>query len=86
MSILIKGMDKEQIEEIFKWARYGKNNSMIGMYAEIISVPPHGRLIDADALMKDGWKLFKQVGSSVHEMPLNNPSIPIIIEAEVDDV
>jgi len=51
----------------------------------LVEVPPHGRLIDADALMKDGWKLFKQVGSSVHEMPLNNPSIPIIIEAEVDD-
>jgi hypothetical protein len=53
-------------------------------WCPLVPIPPHGRLIDADALMKDGWKLFKQVGSSVHEMPLNNPSIPIIIEAEAE--
>ena len=52
----------------------------------IIELPPHGRLIDADALMEDGWKLYKRVEyegySAIHEMPLICPSIPTIIEAE----
>ena len=55
----------------------------------LIEVPPHGRLIDADALMKDGWYLHKQVmgmsGCATHELPLNNPSIPTIIEAEEEE-
>lgn len=55
-------------------------------YCPLIEVPPHGRLIDADALMKDGWVLHKQVirmgGYAIHEMPLNCPSLPTIIEAE----
>ncbi len=46
----------------------------------------HGRLIDADALMKDGWVLHKQVmrmgGYAIHEMPLTYPTIPTVIEAD----
>ena len=52
----------------------------------IIELPPHGRLIDADALQKEGWVLQKQVmrmgGYAIHEMPLSCPSLPIIIEEE----
>ena len=52
----------------------------------LIELPPHGRLIDADALTEDGWKLYKRVEykgySAIHEMPLICPSIPTIIEAE----
>lgn len=53
----------------------------------LIEVPaPHGRLIDADELINDGWTLQKQVmrmgGYAIHEMPLNKPSISTIIEAE----
>ena len=52
---------------------------------EVTIVPPHGRLIDADALMKDGWVLHKQVmrmgGYAIHELPLTNPSIAVIIPA-----
>ena len=55
-------------------------------WCPLIPVPPHGRLIDADALIKDGWTLNKEVirmgGYVTHELPLNNPSIPTIIEAE----
>ena len=49
-------------------------------------LPPHGRLIDADALMKDGWVLQKYEEKPTHlvthTMPLNCPSVPTIIEAE----
>ena len=56
-------------------------------YCPLIEVPtPHGRLIDADALANDGWTLHKQVmimgGFAIHELPLKNPTIPTVIEAE----
>lgn len=52
-----------------------------------VPVPPHGDLIDRDALIKDGWlNLHKEVirmgGYAIHELPLKNPSIPVIIPAE----
>ena len=54
----------------------------------LVPVPPHGRLIDADALMNDGWTLHKfsvwQGGCAVHEMPLDNPNVPIVIPADKD--
>ena len=56
-------------------------------WCPLIELPPHGRLIDADALQKDGWKLRKEKmimgGYSIQEMPLSYPLIPTIIEAEV---
>ena len=53
----------------------------------LIEVPKHGDLIDRDALMKDGWLcLHKEVmrmgGYAIHELPLINPSIPVVIEKE----
>lgn len=53
----------------------------------LVEVPPHGDLIDRDALIKDGWlNLHKEVmrmgGYAIHELPLKNPSIPVIIPAE----
>ncbi len=58
-------------------------------YCPLVLVPPHGRLIDADALMKDGWRLYRRKidghgGICGSEMPLSSPSIPTFIEAEVD--
>ena len=55
----------------------------------LIPVPPHGDLIDRDALIKDGWlNLHKQVmrmgGYAIHELPLINPLIPVIIPADKD--
>lgn len=47
---------------------------------------PYGDLIDRDALAEDGWVLTKQVmrmgGYAIHELPLKNPSIAVIIPAE----
>ena len=56
-------------------------------WCPLIELPPHGDLIDRDALMKDGWlSLHKEVirmgGYAIHELPLINPSIPVVIEKE----
>ena len=56
-------------------------------FCPLIEVPPHGDLIDRDALIKDGWlNLYKKVmrmgGYAIHELPLKNPSIAVIIPAE----
>ena len=53
----------------------------------LVPVSPHGDLIDRDALIKDGWlNLYKEVmrmgGFAIHELPLKNPSIAVIIPAE----
>ena len=52
----------------------------------LVPVPPHGDLIDRDALAEDGWVLTKQVmrmgGYAIHELPLKNPTIPVIIPTE----
>lgn len=58
-------------------------------WCPLVAIPTHGDLIDRDALMKDGWlSLHKEVmrmgGYAIHELPLINPIIPVIIEAEVD--
>ena len=55
----------------------------------LIEIPDgHGRLIDADALMNDRWTLHKQVmrmgGYAIHEMPLDNPNVSIVIPADKD--
>jgi len=55
-----------------------------------IVVPNHGDLIDRDALIKDGWlNLHKEVirmgGYAIHELPLKNPSIPVIIQADREE-
>lgn len=59
------------------------------VYCPLIEVPPHGDLIDRDALIKDGWSnLYKEVmrmgGYAIHELPLKNPTIPVVIEREND--
>ena len=56
-------------------------------HCPLVEVPPHGDLIDRDALIKDGWlNLYKEVirmgGYAIHELPLKNPSIPAVIEKE----
>ena len=52
----------------------------------LVEVPPHGRLIDADALTQDGWALSRVVPVdgvfTSQEMPINCKSVPTIIKAE----
>lgn len=46
MSVLIKGMDKETAVRICAYTGVRMDDS------DFVPVPPHGRLIDADALME----------------------------------
>ena len=90
MSILIKGMKMPVGEdEGILVAIYDGKAYEIGTKRtfDAIELPPHGDLIDRNALIKDGWlNLHKEVmrmgGYAIHELPLKNPSIPVIIEAE----
>lgn len=50
MGVYIKNWSLADWKELLKWAKIGANNSMIGELTEVEEVPPHGRLIDADAL------------------------------------
>lgn len=50
MSLLIKNWSIADWKELLELAKIGANNAMIGEFTEVEEVPPHGRLIDADAL------------------------------------
>ena len=98
MSVIVKGMDMplqcQRCPLSDDESRYCKAaNKYIPMlghpkFCPLVEVPtPHGDLIDRDALMKDGWlNLHKEVmrmgGYAIHELPLKNPSIAVIISAE----
>ena len=87
MGLYIKNWSLADWKELLKWAKIGANNAMIGEFTEVEEVPPHGDLIDRDALIKDGWlNLHKEVmrmgGYAIYELPLKNPSIAVIIPAE----
>ena len=99
MSVLIRGMEMPTLCRTYKvrFSESGDGKIIVGIanedstayrpIGEVIPVPPHGDLIDRDALIKDGWLcLHKEVvrmgGYAIHELPLKNPSIPVIIKAE----
>ena len=97
MSILIRGMEMPKsctdcrflVDGWCYAALPGSKEERIrtSFYCPLVEVPPHGDLIDRDALIKDGWlSLYKEVmrmgGYAIHELPLKNPSIPVIIPAE----
>ena len=50
MGLYIKNWSLADWKELLKWAKIGANNAMMGEFTEVEEVPPHGRLIDADAL------------------------------------
>ena len=54
MSLLIKNWSLADWKELLMWAKIGANNAMIGEFSEVEEIPPHGRLIDADALKTKG--------------------------------
>ena len=98
MSILIKGMEMPTERERFNLTiKYNGTvlDTETGMQvAEAHELPPHGRLIDADALMlkildyieeysdvdEKGWHNLKWCAMKEAEMAINNA--PTIIEAE----
>lgn len=97
MSILIKDMEMPKNCALCKLRGAGETwcpftlrevpGNTIPEDCPLVPVPPHGDLIDRDALIKDGWlNLHKEVirigGYAIHELPLKNPSIPVIIPAD----
>ena len=52
MGVYIKNWSLADWKELLKWAKIGANNAMIGEFTEVEELPPHGRLIDADALIE----------------------------------
>ena len=50
MGVYIKHWSLADWKELLKWAKIGANNAMIGEFTEVEELPPHGRLIDADAM------------------------------------
>ena len=95
MSIIIKGM---KMPENCTECRFGYDGKCFAVKpfhrffvddpfeCPLIELPPHGDLIDRDALMKDGWKLYKEVmrmgGYAIHEKPLDYQDIPTVIPAD----
>lgn len=72
MSLLIKNWQMDDWKELLKWAKIGANNAMIGEFTEVEEVPPHGRLIDADALVRDNG--IKEI-PEYYEVVLAAPTI-----------
>jgi len=56
----------------------------------LVEIPPHGRLIDADAAAKQGWTISRTYSASPTEMvyeakTMTDEVLPTIIEADVHD-
>ena len=57
----------------------------------LISIPPHGRLIDADAAVKQGWTISRTYSASPNEMvyevkTMDDEVLPTIIPADESDM
>lgn len=80
MGIYIKHWSLADWKELLKWAKIGANNAMIGEFTEVEELPPHGRLIDADAIH------YIVGGTTVSDMDYvrkyHIDMMPTIIEAE----
>lgn len=89
MSVYIPGYTKADIEEIVMWAKVGKNNCMIGDSMKIVELPPHGDLIDRDAILqaertKPIAKMMMFGGSYVFDESAIYDA-PVIIPADKED-
>lgn len=86
--ILIRGYKaKEQIEEIIEEARYAANNCMIGSGLEIIELPAHGDLIEAEPIKKfitDGLN-SGEFGHDTIEVLTEVEYAPVIVPASEED-
>ena len=87
MSILIKGMEmpKDGMIGVFISSDGNVYDSMDDIIGTIVSVPPHGRLIDADALRdKWIWGDTDRLGHTECVEVIDIDNAPTIIEAEVE--
>lgn len=89
MDILIKGMEmpKDGMIGVFISSDGNVYDSMDDIVGTIVPVPPHGRLIDADALLEHMKKIHDKWKMGDHYTPTTDDEImtmnmPTIIEAE----
>lgn len=103
MSILIKGMEMPKDIEpglVIEFAdgidgkRYARlyhyRHGGLTEWLEAVPVPPHGRLIDADAAAKQGWTINRTYSATPTEMvyevkTMTDEVLPTIIEADIRD-
>ena len=87
MGIYIKNWSLADWKELLKWAKIGANNAMIGEFSEVEELPPHGRLIDADALTKSDSLVGKMMmfGGEYVYTQTEIDRTPTILEAEVEE-
>ena len=94
--VLIRGYKaKEQIEEIIKAAMYGSNNCMIDEGLTIDEIPPHGDLIERDALEYSRVYLWHEDptllegghfgGANAAVLSCEIKDAPVVIPASDDD-
>lgn len=83
MSILIKGIEMPKDNERPYWAvihsdgtvEYNENKGQGWQTSEAVPVPPHGRLIDADAFFDDLLFPSKQFEQGMRELIEDAPTI-----------
>jgi len=80
VSILIKNWSKADWKELLKWAKIGANNAMIGEFAEVEELPPHGDLIERDKLREKEFIHDGDAYAVVMSRDIRNA--PTIIPAE----
>ena len=99
MSILIKGMEMPtsclecQLNyDMYKCVLTGKSTMLADDYrlndCPLIELPPHGRLIDADAAMKQGWVIQRNYRKTLTDSVIeirHIAELPTIIESEEED-
>lgn len=91
MSILIKGMEMPtSCDDCFLPLRYCPYAMKPNGKCPIVPVPPHGRLIDADALLEHMMKIHDKWKMEGHYTPTTDDEImtinmPTIIEAEGEE-
>lgn len=74
------GIDGKQYARLYNFYCGGLTE-----WCEVIPIPPHGRLIDADAALRDGWTINRTYSASPTEMVYEVKAIdclPTIIPAE----
>lgn len=89
MGIYIKNWSLADWKELLKWAKIGANNAMIGEFAEVKEIPPHGDLIDADKLIELCDIMAEKcdgIGESIwHQFKTVVGWSPIVIPASKED-
>ena len=84
MGVYIKNWSLADWNEFLKWAKIGANNAMIGEFAEVEEIPPHGDLIERDKLREKEFIHNGDAYAVVMSRDIRNA--PTIIPADESDM